>query len=263
MVWYREVASRHRMFQTSPPTPGSIPVIVLILRFFVYDFFMSYIRKEILEKKDKIEKWIREGQSKTYIAMKLCCSCRTLERYLKKMNIEYKGRPGFGVSQKRLTAYEYSQKTYGVSSNKLKTKLIEEGIKENKCETCNIESWCNKPISFELHHIDDDHYNNNFNNLQILCPNCHSQTNGYRKIKNAAPKKYCSICNIEIWKKSMTNKCRICIKSDLPMHRKTKIEWPPIDKLIEMVKETSYVSVGKKLGVSDNAVRKHIQVRIK
>lgn len=38
-------------------------------------------------------------------------------------------------------------------------------------------------IVFELHHVDDDHNNNNLTNLQILCPNCHLQTKGFRKKK--------------------------------------------------------------------------------
>lgn len=42
----------------------------------------------------------------------------------------------------------------------------------------------------------------------------------------------------------------------------TKIAWPKLDILLEMIKESSYLQVGKNLGVSDNAVRKHIKNRI-
>ena len=34
--------------------------------------------------------------------------------------------------------------------------------------------------SFYLHHIDGDNTNNKLENLQILCPNCHTMTDNYR-----------------------------------------------------------------------------------
>jgi len=63
---------------------------------------------------------------------------------------------------------------------KLKNRLFEEGLKERRCECCNNTEWLNKPIALELHHIDGDNTNNKIENLQILCPNCHAQTDTYR-----------------------------------------------------------------------------------
>lgn len=66
---------------------------------------------------------------------------------------------------------------------KLKNRLIKEGIKENKCENtqCNVgDSWNGIPIRNELDHIDGDRTNHKLENLRILCPNCHSQTNTFR-----------------------------------------------------------------------------------
>lgn len=55
-----------------------------------------------------------------------------------------------------------------------------------KCEICKIENWMGKSITLELHHIDGNSDNSDESNLQILCPNCHSQTDNYRaKNKNA------------------------------------------------------------------------------
>lgn len=59
---------------------------------------------------------------------------------------------------------------------KLKNRLIEEGIKENKCECCGITEWNDIPISMQLDHIDGDSHNHLLSNLRMLCPNCHSQT---------------------------------------------------------------------------------------
>ena len=63
---------------------------------------------------------------------------------------------------------------------KLKNRLLKEGLIQNKCSICGIESWNNKQIQLELDHIDGNRINHEFNNLRLLCPNCHSQTDTYR-----------------------------------------------------------------------------------
>jgi len=50
----------------------------------------------------------------------------------------------------------------------------------NKCSICNIQTWCNKEIIFELEHRDGNSENNNADNLCLICPNCHSQTSTYK-----------------------------------------------------------------------------------
>lgn len=50
---------------------------------------------------------------------------------------------------------------------------------EAKCEICGIESWIGKPIMLQIHHKDGNHENNSIDNLQLLCPNCHAQTETY------------------------------------------------------------------------------------
>ena len=46
--------------------------------------------------------------------------------------------------------------------------------------------WHYKPLTLQLHHIDGNHKNNARENLVILCPNCHTQTDTYyhKKIKS-------------------------------------------------------------------------------
>ena len=54
----------------------------------------------------------------------------------------------------------------GNSGNSAKRKrLIEDGLKEAKCERCGLSEWMGLPIPLELHHIDFNHYNNNLDNL--------------------------------------------------------------------------------------------------
>lgn len=49
-----------------------------------------------------------------------------------------------------------------------------------KCQSCGITTeWYGNQLHFEIHHIDGVRENNNLNNLSLLCPNCHSQTDNY------------------------------------------------------------------------------------
>lgn len=63
----------------------------------------------------------------------------------------------------------------------LKPHLIKE--RGHKCEKCKNAEWLGELISLEVHHIDGDKTNNSIENLQLLCPNCHSYTDNYRKPK--------------------------------------------------------------------------------
>lgn len=61
-------------------------------------------------------------------------------------------------------------------------------IKErgHACERCGNDSWLGEVITLELDHVDGDRQNNVRDNLQLLCPNCHSYTPTWRG-RNAKP----------------------------------------------------------------------------
>ena len=65
-------------------------------------------------------------------------------------------------------------------TNKLRVRLIKEGIKDEKCEICGVTDWLGERLAFELDHIDGNSNNHLLDNIRILCPNCHSQTETYR-----------------------------------------------------------------------------------
>lgn len=66
-----------------------------------------------------------------------------------------------------------------VSSSFLKSRLIKEGILEYKCAKCDIFSWLGEKLSLQLDHINGDRKDNRIENLRLLCPNCHSQTDTF------------------------------------------------------------------------------------
>lgn len=54
------------------------------------------------------------------------------------------------------------------------------------CFECGLNEWNGFKLTLELHHIDGNNKNNNKDNLQFLCPNCHSLTHNFRNKKRKA-----------------------------------------------------------------------------
>lgn len=178
----------------------------------------------------------------------------------------------------------------------IKRRLIQE--RGHRCEKCLRTEWFDIPITLEVDHINGDSDQNDFSNLKLLCPNCHSQTPTWRRAKSSYsqnPKFICPECNGK--KQRLSLRCQDCYqarkgprnsKSTMPnnpnyytlqktcscgtlisdkatpctkcAHKKQlKIDWPDTDVIIAGIRETYYSAMGRKLGVSDNAIRKYLK----
>lgn len=109
-----------------------------------------------------------------YSSMEKFCSMKCSGEYFNKRNIEMWLNGEISGTQK-----------YGYSSF-IRQYLFK--LNNNKCQICGwgeINSSTNK-IPLQIHHIDGDCLNNKIDNLQLLCPNCHSLTANYgSRNKNA------------------------------------------------------------------------------
>jgi hypothetical protein len=78
---------------------------------------------------------------------------------------------------------------------------------------------------------------------------------GQEKKKRLAKIASCMKCNVQIGSNTKTQMCADCY------HKSTrKAERPAIDILIKEIQNSSFLSVGKKYGVSDNAIRKWLRM---
>ena len=217
------------------------------------------MRIDILEKKQEILQWIAECQPKAFICKQLQCKPSTLNDYLQKMEIEYEGNKGRKGLERTAsesgykTAEEYIKSTC-VKSHILKQKLLRDGIKEYKCEKCGLSEWLNEPIPLELHHIDGNHYNNNFDNLLLLCPTCHAKENnnsGKGRKTEVLKTNQCIDCGKEISKGAQ--RCKSCAAKQ----RQRVVENRPTrEELKDLIRNKPFLQIAKDYNVSDNAIRK-------
>lgn len=75
--------------------------------------------------------------------------------------------------------YNKTTKLEDANSDFIRKRIIIEQ-RGHCCEGCGLAEWRNQAITLELHHVDGNSDNNTKENLQLLCPNCHSQTKFYK-----------------------------------------------------------------------------------
>ena len=121
----------------------------------------------------------------------------TVKKKLDEFGVDYSHFTGQGWKKKGHPSFEKNSiplDKFFVKGNiqrpsKIKERLLNNGIKENKCEICGISEWLGNPITIQLHHINGDREDNRLENLIMLCPNCHSQTHNFCKRKSLINKK--------------------------------------------------------------------------
>jgi len=125
----------------------------------------------------------------------------------------------------------------------LKKRLIKFNIIKYECAKCkNNGIWGNEKLTLQLEHKNGISDDNRIENLEFLCPNCHSQTSTFAGR---------SLNKHRIKPSEINPNWRTA-----PQYKTRKVNRPSKEILEKEIKENTMVSIGKKYGVSDNSIRK-------
>lgn len=143
--------------------------------------------------KEKLEPLVRDSISVAEVLRKLgrkqCGGVATnLSKKIKKLGIDtshFLGQKANSGSRHKGGSKRTWQEVLVVSKTdrrekavSLRRALVESG-REYKCEECGVCDWNDKELVLQVDHKDNNWLDNRPENLQFLCPNCHSQTEGH------------------------------------------------------------------------------------
>jgi HNH endonuclease len=151
----------------------------------------------------------------------------------------------------------------------LKRRLYESGLKRRRCEMCGQgEEWRGSRMALVLDHINGVATDNRLENLRIVCPNCAATLETHCGRKNSIRRlpRECERCGAEFLPKRDSQ--RYCSRQcgihhnhgrHAPKPQTRKVERPLYEQLLQDVESMSMLAVGRKYGVSSNAVRKWLR----
>lgn len=135
--------------------------------------------------KDEISEIVKTSYSNREVARKLGYAIdgggtmASLKKMYLELNLDTSHFKGQGWNKEN-----YNYDTFAKGTKKKNGKASQQpliALRGRKCECCGLEEWMGQPINLEIHHVDGNRSNNDLNNLQLLCPNCHSYTPTFAK----------------------------------------------------------------------------------
>jgi hypothetical protein len=136
----------------------------------------------------------------------------------------------------------------------LKKRLISDNILPKRCCICGLlPEWNGRSLSLTLDHINGVSDDNRLENLRLLCPNCHSQTDSFAGKKNRRCYE-CKQCKAKITRHSRTGLCSKCVS-----FQQRKAERPDKEIIVEQISKLGYCGTARLYGVSDSSLRKWLK----
>lgn len=198
---------------------------------------------------------------------------RTLQKWAGRWNIStdhfdpHIGRKRAGKAQEiPLSEVLVEGSTY--NRQNLKRRLVASGLLSPCCEICGQgEIWRGRRMSLILDHINGVSNDNRLENLRMVCANCAATLDTHCG-RNLPRERICPGCGESFVPRSLrhrhcSEKCWGVVASaalrGVPRPERRKVDRPSFEGLMTDVASMSFVAVGRKYGVSDNAVRKWIR----
>jgi transposase-like protein len=152
--------------------------------------------------------------------------------------------------------------------SQLKQRLYDAGLKARRCELCGQdEEWDGRRMALILDHINGIADDNRLENLRIVCPNCAAtlDTHCGRRNRQDLEDRECPHCGGRF--RPTYRRQRYCSRecgmrwdrAGAPRPGARRVQRPPYEQLLAEVAAAGWSAVGRKYGVSDNAVRKWVR----
>jgi hypothetical protein len=153
----------------------------------------------------------------------------------------------------------------GYSRSQLKERLYREGLKARSCELCGQgELWRGNHMSLILDHVNGVADDNRLENLRIACPNCAATFDTHCGRQNQWERD-CVRCGASFRPKTRAQRhcshaCGLRASSGHgPRPATRNVPRPPFAQLQREIHALGWSAVGRRYGVSDNAVRKWVR----
>ncbi len=147
-------------------------------------------------------KWAMQQENSAVAASKvLGLAYTTFIRRCKEHGIYAPNQGGKGTKKprprRRIPLEKILSNEIMMSSSAIKKKLLEAELKKEECEECGQGPiWNGKRLVIQLDHIDGDRTNNALENLKMVCPNCHTQTDTFSVGIHRMKKNHASVAKL-------------------------------------------------------------------
>lgn len=150
----------------------------------------------------------------------------------------------------------------------LKERLFAAGLKPRHCELCGQgEEWQGRRMALVLDHINGVANDHRLQNLQVVCPNCAATLDTHCG-RNLPRERVCPGCQATFRPRHIRHRycSQACVGAvqgerlrGVPQPGRRKVDRPPHDRLLTEIADLGYSAVGRRYGVSDNAVREWVR----
>ena len=133
---------------------------------------------------EEVKKFVAESFSYKSVAEKMGYNTNTghyvndVKKWTEKYNCDVSHFTGCAYNKGNYDYSRFTEHSPVKNGKAIRDPLI--ALRGNVCEKCGNSEWLGEKIVLEVHHINGVRTDNRLENLQLLCPNCHSITDNWK-----------------------------------------------------------------------------------